>query len=1100
VAVGGDASTVFINEIHYDNTSTDTGEAIEIAGPAGTDLSTWSLVLYNGNGGASYNTTALSGLIPDQSGGYGTVVVNYPSNGIQNGPPDGIALVNGGTVVQFLSYEGAFTAAGGPANGMSSTDIGVAETSSTAVGDSLQLTGTGLAAGDFTWATPAANTFGSPNTGQTFAPPPPPLAQIVVNEVIQNPAAVSDANGEWFEVYNAGPGTVDLDGWTIQDNDTDLHVIVNGGPLTIAAGGFLVLGVNGDSTTNGGVAVDYVYGGIALANGADELVLVDTGTNEIDRVEWDDGATFPDPTGASMMLEDPALDNNVGANWCSSTVAFGDGDLGTPGAANGICPPPPAVSIYDIQFTTDTSGDSPWEGVEVTTTGVVTAFFSSAGRMAFIQDGTGPWSGLLLFDPSGFVNVGDELTVEGTVSEFFGMTQIAGGQTTTLSTGNAVPFAEVLPTGDIPQEQWESVFVAAEGVTVTDDNPDAPSDFGEWEIDDTSGPARVDDLGSYTYGPTTGDPLARVQGPLNYAFGNFKIEPRNDSDIIPDAFTIMEIQGTGQFSPHVGKTAMTSGIVTAFSANGRDMWIQDPAGDGDPATSDGIFVDDADRLPGVSVGDHVVIAGEIEEQQFAPALPLTRIDDTVLIDVLSTGNPLPAPVALTDLPNVSIPDGIDFWEALEGMRVSVENGRVVAPTSRFGEFGMLTKKDAKPGSGYEPSVKQILLRSLGPNMVDYNPERILVDDATVADAIQVRPGDKVESLVGIVDYTFGMYKLQPTEFVVDAKGLPGGTVSRRSGGKGDTTITTYNVENLFDLLDEPGKDDGGSTPTAGELETQLTKLTAAIIRELRTPEILVVQEVENTSILQELGDRVNAAAGTGYVAVSEETSDGRGIEVGFLYDDDRVDLVDWFQLSGPDVEAAFGPGSASPGREPLYGLFEVEGREIHIVGNHFKSKGGDDPPFGVNQPFTRVTETQRKMQAQVVRDFVNDIFADDRWAMVMVTGDLNDFQFGEPGEGPDDPVSILEGGSGEVRLINLVNLERRAERYSFIFDGNSQVLDHMLVSPALIWKLRGVDFLHFNASYPAFLSGDPSTQLRASDHDALEGRFKLKRFRRHRWL
>ena len=146
------AQSVFVNELHYDNAGTDVGEAIEIAGPAATDLGAWSIVLYNGNGGAPYNTTVLSGTLADQQGGFGTLVVNYPTNGIQNGSPDGIALVNaGGTVVQFLSYEGTFTAVGGPADGMTSSDIGVSEASSTPVGTSLQLAGTGADATDFGW-------------------------------------------------------------------------------------------------------------------------------------------------------------------------------------------------------------------------------------------------------------------------------------------------------------------------------------------------------------------------------------------------------------------------------------------------------------------------------------------------------------------------------------------------------------------------------------------------------------------------------------------------------------------------------------------------------------------------------------------------------------------------------------------------------------------------------------------------------------------------------------------------------------------------------------------------------------------------------------
>ncbi|AFL75629.1 ExeM/NucH family extracellular endonuclease [Thiocystis violascens] len=163
---------VFINEFHYDNLSTDAGEFIEIAGPAGTDLTGWSIVLYNGNGGAFYDTEGLSGTIPDQGNGFGTVIVNYPVDGIQNGAPDGIALVDhNGAVVQFLSYEGTFTAVGGAADGLLSTNVGVVEPNTTPVGNSLQLTGTGSLYEDFTWSGPTANTSGDVNVGQTFVAP-----------------------------------------------------------------------------------------------------------------------------------------------------------------------------------------------------------------------------------------------------------------------------------------------------------------------------------------------------------------------------------------------------------------------------------------------------------------------------------------------------------------------------------------------------------------------------------------------------------------------------------------------------------------------------------------------------------------------------------------------------------------------------------------------------------------------------------------------------------------------------------------------------------------------------------------------------------------
>lgn len=163
------AQSVFINELHYDNAGTDTGESVEIAGPAGTDLSGWSLVLYNGNGGTVYNTRGLSGLIPDQGNGFGTLVFSYPSDGVQNGSPDGVALVDASnTVVQFLSYEGIFMAVGGPANGLTSTDIAVLESSTTPIGSSLQLTGSGTVYTDFAWSSPSSSTFGAINTAQTF--------------------------------------------------------------------------------------------------------------------------------------------------------------------------------------------------------------------------------------------------------------------------------------------------------------------------------------------------------------------------------------------------------------------------------------------------------------------------------------------------------------------------------------------------------------------------------------------------------------------------------------------------------------------------------------------------------------------------------------------------------------------------------------------------------------------------------------------------------------------------------------------------------------------------------------------------------------------
>jgi uncharacterized protein len=166
---------VWINEIHYDNVGTDSGEFVEIAGVAGTDLTGFSIVLYNGANGLTYDTDSLSGSIPNQQNGFGTVSISYPVDGMQNGAPDAIALVDSSSaVIQFLSYEGAFMALNGPANTMTSVNIGVSESSATAVGASLGLTGTGTAYSDFTWSVIDNDTPGAINAGQSFPAPAVP--------------------------------------------------------------------------------------------------------------------------------------------------------------------------------------------------------------------------------------------------------------------------------------------------------------------------------------------------------------------------------------------------------------------------------------------------------------------------------------------------------------------------------------------------------------------------------------------------------------------------------------------------------------------------------------------------------------------------------------------------------------------------------------------------------------------------------------------------------------------------------------------------------------------------------------------------------------
>ncbi|MFH6767686.1 T9SS type A sorting domain-containing protein [Gaetbulibacter aquiaggeris] len=224
--------TVFINEIHYDNTGSDLNEGVEIAGPAGTDLTGYTITPYNGNGGATYTPiTSLSGIIPDEGGtGYGTIW--FPIGPLQNGAPDGIALDNSGSLIQFISYEGSFTATNGVASGVTSTDIVVSE-AGTVEGSSLQLTGTGSTYTNFSWATEATATPGTINSGQTFGGTPVPTLTIVDGPAngssIELPSLEASGDIIWSPINfnvdtqaNGGDGYISF---TVTDDDT--AVVIN---------------------------------------------------------------------------------------------------------------------------------------------------------------------------------------------------------------------------------------------------------------------------------------------------------------------------------------------------------------------------------------------------------------------------------------------------------------------------------------------------------------------------------------------------------------------------------------------------------------------------------------------------------------------------------------------------------------------------------------------------------------------------------------------------------------------------------------------------------------------------------------------------------
>jgi hypothetical protein len=600
----------------------------------------------------------------------------------------------------------------------------------------------------------------------------------------------------------------------------------------------------------------------------------------------------------------------------------------------------------------------------------------------------------------------------------------------------------------------------------------------------------------------------------------------------PPDVRIYELQGAGSASPYAGTQQSTTGVVTVILGSG--FFIQDATGDGNSATSDGIFVFTSQAVARAQApGDVVRVRGRVVE--FRPSsrprdLTLTEFSPTSSVTKIGTAA-LPAPVAISNRPDVIIdPDGINTFEALEGMLVSIDTPRVSGGTNDFGEFVVAASGDhanMTPGGNF-------LLRALPGDMVDYNPERVMVDDEARLPGgtgggvrinnpmVPLTVGDLATGhILGAMDYQFSNYRVQASHLVSSVlRGSPVPTApvaNLRDPHPWEGRISSFNVENLFDCLDAPGKDDTHPTCSSAALaalETQVAKLAAGLEHELKRPEIVIIEETENAGVLT--GDASGNIPGTTgsampvkallprlsgtWDAVSFDASDERGIEVAFVWNTDRVSLHDAFlgtdPVKGiPDGGLFSGSATIRAGREPLVGRFTLDDVELTIVGNHLKSKGGsqfgvdpleagDDPLYGAFQPPVRWTEVQlRHQQGDYVRDLVDHLLAAQPGSRILVGGDLNDFEFAEPGEGQDTVARIRD--SATAPLTNVVPLVTQAERYTFLFEGNSQVLDHMLLNAPLEALRRDQAIGHFNTDYPSAFGSTASTTVRSSDHDPL---------------
>lgn len=585
----------------------------------------------------------------------------------------------------------------------------------------------------------------------------------------------------------------------------------------------------------------------------------------------------------------------------------------------------------------------------------------------------------------------------------------------------------------------------------------------------------------------------------------------------PQPRSLSEIQGRGHTTPYLGQTVRTQGVVTAVDSNG--FFVQDPVGDGDPATSDGLFVFTG-GAPGLSAGDQVELTGEVSE--FTPggtatrnlsttqmAFPQVRVTGAATLPepvLIGQGGRVPPAASIDDDAFASFDpdsDGIDFFESLEAMRVRVAAPLVVAPTNRFDEI--FTVADGGAGASGLSSRRTL---NIAPD--DFNPEKIQIDfDNGILPGLvfpAVDTGSTLSDVIGVVGYDFGNFQVHPTEaFGITPGGLAPAT-SRIQGSDSRLTLASYNVLNLDPQLE---RIDRVVNQDSGEIDDDVglgrfDAIAGQIVNALNGPDIIALQEIQDNDgaevsevadadlTLQTLADAIVRAGGPRYRfldtpgLVPAFTTDsgvvspvggqpGGNIRTAFLYNPERVSLLGTAQpLTDPADQAVNPDNPFYRSRIPLVARFEFNGREVTLVNAHLSSKGGSAPIMGIEQPFEARQEEpavngsldERRRQAEAIRAFVEARLAADPQARVAVLGDLNEFEF-------VSPVRDILG----VRLHNLTFSLPDTERYSFIFQGNSQQLDHILLSEALNREAE-FDILHVNSEFAEMPE-------RASDHDPL---------------
>ena len=601
-------------------------------------------------------------------------------------------------------------------------------------------------------------------------------------------------------------------------------------------------------------------------------------------------------------------------------------------------------------------------------------------------------------------------------------------------------------------------------------------------------------------------------------------------------YAIAEIQGNKNLSPLDNQIVRTQGVVTARAKTGFFIQTPDDKTDTDHNSSEGIFVFTKDTPPSeAAVGNLVSVTGTVDEFKLRSdpnTLTVTEISfrESDAIKIISKNNLIPKPVTLTAADFK--PNTIDQLERFEGMRVQVAELIVCAPTDGRVDIKSATAQPdgvfygvvkGLPRPFREPGLDIFNLIFAGENyreklkteapklaVFDSNPERLRIESASQENAkpIDVPANTELRNVVGVMHYVRRTYTI-----LVDADSRPAVAnavkpLAMPALPAKQFSVAGMNLENFFDDTDDPDVREDVLTPEAFQM--RLKKVSTAVRDVMHSPDVIGTVEVENLSTLKRLAERINAdalAAGKPdpkYEAYLVDGNDGRGIDNGFLIRSSRVKVLESKQLGKEDkyTNPDTGEDNYVNDRPPLLLRASIadpssgQAMNITIIVNHLKSfLGYDDPKQMAN------VRLKKKLQAEFLAKLVQGRLKANSTERIILVGDFNSYQFndgvmdmigtikGKPAT--KDEVLIASDDLLDPDLIDLIDLIKPDQRYSYTYEGNAQALDHILVTENLKGNVKGFGFARVNADFPESLRGDAARVERFSDHDPAVAYFSL---------